>query len=72
MRPENITKPPVEVFQEAWKNTSAKKWVKYIFNKYVSRMLIFTLAPQQNILSYSRSALFLSVHSKGNIQCFMI
>ena len=28
-----------DVFQEVQKNTSAMKWVKDIFNKYVSRML---------------------------------
>ena len=34
-----------DVFQEVQKNTSAMKWVKDIFNKYVSRMLIFMLVP---------------------------
>ena len=29
------------VFQEVYKNASAMKWIKDIFNKYISRMLIF-------------------------------
>ena len=33
------------VFQGGKKETSALKWVKYIFNKYFSRMLILRLVP---------------------------
>ena len=33
-----------EEFQEVYKNTSAMKWVKYIFNKNVI-VLIFMLVP---------------------------
>ena len=33
------------------------KWFKDIFNKYASRMLISMTVSQQNILSYSPSAL---------------
>ena len=33
------------VFQEVQKETIAMKWVKYVLNKYVSRMLIFMLVP---------------------------
>ena len=43
-----------------------------IFVKYVSRMLIFMLVLKQNMLSYSRSALVLSMHSRGiKFQCFL-
>ena len=55
-----------DVFQEVLKNTKAMKPVKYIFNKYLSRMLIF-------MLSSSRSALVLTMHSRGiKFLCFLI
>ena len=35
--------------------------------------LIFMLTPQQSMLSYSQSALVLSMHSRGiKFQCFLI
>ena len=43
-----------QIFQ---KETSAMKWFKDIFNKYASSMLISMTVSQQNILSYSPSAL---------------
>ena len=62
-----------EVFQEVQKNTSAMKQVKDIVNKYVSRMLVSLLIPQQRMFSYSRSALVLSMNSRGiKFQCFLI
>ena len=53
-----------DIFQEVSKNISVMKWVKDIFNKYF-KVLIFMLVPQQSMLSYSRSALALSMHSRG-------
>ena len=50
-----------DVFQEVQKEIIAIKWVK---DKYVSRMLIFMLVPLESMLSYSQSALVLSILSR--------
>ena len=51
-----------ELFQGVKKETSALKWVKDSFKKYVSRMVIFICA-----------ALVLSMHSSGlRFYCFLI
>ena len=54
-----------DIFKGIYKETSAMKWVKDIFTKYVLKMLTFMLVPQQKMLSYSRSALVLLMHSRG-------
>ena len=53
--------------------TIAIKWVKAVFNKYVSRMLIFMLVLKKSMLSYSQSVLVLLKHTRGiNFQGFLI
>ena len=55
------------------KETSAMKWFQNVLNKYVNRMSIFMLVPEQGMLSYSRYALFLPIHSRGiKIKTFLI
>ena len=62
-----------DAFQEIQRETSTMKWVKDIFNKHISIMLIFMLVPQQSMLSYSQTALVLSMQSRGiKFQDFLI
>ena len=59
-----------DIFKGIYKETSALKWVKDIFTKYVLKMLTFMLVPQQNMLSYSRSALVLLMQEVKSFNIF--